>query len=84
MKMDPFLANDAQVYELSSSGKFFDTRLNVAFGDYRVAQADTGWMQTRDPTAPDSFWLRLIIGVFHLNTSSDPEAMDTEIGIAQW
>ena len=78
MKLDPSLANHAQVYELSSPGKFSDARLNVAFGDYRVAQADTGWMRTRDPSAPDPFWLSLIIGVAHLSTSSDPDANKRE------
>jgi len=78
MKLDPFLANNAHVYELSSSGKFFDARLNVSFGDYHVVKADTRLMKTRYPSQPDSIWLQLLFWIFNLNTSSDPDAKRRE------
>ena len=73
MKVDPSLERNAQVYEVMAPGKFTDARLNVSFGDYHVAGADTKRMKTRDPSAPDGFWLRTLFRVFEkwgLSTSS--------------
>lgn len=73
MHLDPMLAENAQVYEVSSPGKFFDARLNVSFGEYQVAEADTQSTVTRDPSEPDSFWIRMIFGILNVNTFSKKE-----------
>lgn len=50
MKVDPTLEANAVVYEMTSEGKLTDKKLNVSFGAYRVADADSSWVSTSRST----------------------------------
>jgi len=77
MTVDPFLAENAQIYDVSSESKFFDARLNVSFGDYHVAEVDTRSMKTRKPDAPDLLWLRFMIWIFNLDCNCERTEVST-------
>ena len=62
MRIGPALEKNSDVYEVTSPDSWSDEKLNVSFGDYRVANMDmdTGWTTTRDSSSTGSFWTDLI------------------------
>lgn len=64
MKVDPSLETNAKVYEVTSPNVWFsDKKLHVTFGDYRVADANTGWRTTNTSSATETSLTNQLFGV---------------------
>lgn len=75
MKIDPSLEANARIYEIKSPDSWSDRRLNVSFGTYRVADADTGGTITKKSSVTEIHWLNMLLGM------SSPDATKSKVSM---
>ncbi len=64
MKVDPSLETNARVYEVKSPSSWsVNKKLNVSFGTYRVADANTGWRTTKTSSATEISMVDQLLGM---------------------
>ena len=64
MRVDPSLENNAKVYKVISPNAWFtDEKLNLSFGQYRVADAKTGWRTTKTSSATETSLTNQLFGM---------------------
>lgn len=73
MKIDPSLEANARVYEVKSSDSWIDKMLNISFGAYQVADANTGQTRTK------KFSVTKIHSVNKLECMSSPDATKSRL-----
>jgi hypothetical protein len=79
MKIDPSLETNARVYEVKSPSSWSDNKkLNVSFGTYRVADANTGWRTTKTSSATEISLANQLLGM----SSSDATNIKTSQSLA--
>ena len=76
MKIDPSLETNARVYEVKSPDSWSDKMLNVFFGAYRVADADTGWTRTKKSSVTEIYWVNVVLGM------SSPDATLSKVSMS--
>ena len=65
MKIGPSLETNARLYEVKTPDTWSERRLNVSFGPYRVADADTGWTRPTKSSERKIYWLNIALGMDH-------------------
>ncbi len=63
MKIDPSLETNARLYEVKTPDTWSERRLNVSFGPYRVADADTGWTRPTKSSEREIYWLNIVLDI---------------------